>query len=661
MATIIDALVTTLRLDASQFKQGSAEAQAALEETSNAATRTGTAMEAGGKRAAGFSQDIKRGAGEAGTYFKQTREDATRTAAAMEAGGKQAAEFFAQIKNEALGLIAVLIGAEGLKDFVAGTTNSLADLGRTARSIGVSPQALSAFSLVMQENGGSAEQARSSLFGLSQQLEYLRLHGNSPILPFLNLIGAQRSDNPFAIFEEYMKFAQQHANDEPLVGQIGAGLGFDQGTIQAVEQIKTLAQYQAELAEASKRAATPAQVQAATELQQQWFQLTQTGQALGRAILLNLDPALISAAKGMTDWLNANKGWLADDITGKVHTLGDDISYAAKQMGDWKSAAVLVAEYFAGPFLAAMLLGLNPVTAAIVAIVAGLKLIDEFKSGSPLATLPTNSPKWKTVPPAEQALFPNSPLMQPFLKSEGLGGSQSSYGWGSSWLNPKTWFGPSGTITGKQQQSNADAISRFFLSQGYSLDQVSGLLANANAESSFNPNAENAGHYGIFQWDQQRQADFLRLFGHPMQQSTLQEQLEFSQWELTHTHAAGGAALRSAQSPGEAARAVAGPGFEGAPGGPSMLMYRSELAGAYARGGMPPGPPPSDYSSPSMSRFWNGYGLSPFFGAASSSAPASTTSIHVGNVTINTKATDAKGIAQRFRQALVDQADQGIS
>ena len=93
-------------------------------------------------------------------------------------------------------------------------------------------------------------------------------------------------------------------NDEPLVGQIGAGLGFDQGTIQAVEQIKTLAQYQAELAEASKRAATPAQVQAATELQQQWFQLTQTGQALGRAILLDLDPALISAAKGMTDWLN---------------------------------------------------------------------------------------------------------------------------------------------------------------------------------------------------------------------------------------------------------------------------------------------------------------------------------------------------------------------
>ena len=52
-----------------------------------------------------------------------------------------------------------------------------------------------------------------------------------------------------------------------------------------------------------------------------------------------------------------NKGWLADDITGHVHSLGDDIAYAAKEMGEWKSGALLVADRLAGPFLAAMMLG----------------------------------------------------------------------------------------------------------------------------------------------------------------------------------------------------------------------------------------------------------------------------------------------------------------
>lgn len=43
---------------------------------------------------------------------------------------------------------------------------------------------------------------------------------------------------------------------------------------------------------------------------------------------------------------------------------------------------------------------------------------------------------------------------------------------------------------------------------GWSLPQAIGLIANANAESSMDPNAENKGHRGLFQWDSSRWANF---------------------------------------------------------------------------------------------------------------------------------------------------------
>ena len=237
MATVLDAMVVTLGLDASKFKAGNKDAEAALKSTQSAAARAGSSMAA---------------------------------------DGKKAAEFFAQIKTEALGLIGVLAGGIGLKDLIAGATNSMAGLGREARSIGVAVPALASFSYVMQQNGASAESARQSVMGLAAQIENFKVYGDPHVLRFLAPIGATPDESPLEIMKKFVEFSLAHKNDPNLVNLIGRGLGMDQGTINAVEQLKSLAQYQRELNAAQRDAPTAMQAAEAQQLQKAWYHLDQT-------------------------------------------------------------------------------------------------------------------------------------------------------------------------------------------------------------------------------------------------------------------------------------------------------------------------------------------------------------------------------------------------
>jgi hypothetical protein len=54
--------------------------------------------------------------------------------------------------------------------------------------------------------------------------------------------------------------------------------------------------------------------------------------------------------------------------------------------------------------------------------------------------------------------------------------------------------------------NNKDQIKAWLYAAGYTDDAVAAILGNAKVESGFNPGARNAsGHFGLFQWDKQRQ------------------------------------------------------------------------------------------------------------------------------------------------------------
>ena len=149
---VVDSLVVTLGLDPSNFTKGQKQAAEALLKTQN---------------------------------------QASRTAKEMQADGAKAAEFFGAIKTEFLGLIGVLLGSKGIEAFVRDQTKSLADLGREAKNIGVSIPVLAAFRNAVELNGGSAEAATASFRSLTDQMEHLKVYGNSPLMPFLRITSAK--------------------------------------------------------------------------------------------------------------------------------------------------------------------------------------------------------------------------------------------------------------------------------------------------------------------------------------------------------------------------------------------------------------------------------------------------------------------------------------
>ena len=103
---------------------------------------------------------------------------------------------------------------------------------------------------------------------------------------------------------------------------------------------------------------------------------------------------------------------------------------------------------------------------------------------------------------------------------------------------------------------------QYFTSQGWTQAQAAGIVANLTQESGVNPRAFNAagggqGAQGIAQWRGARLANFQSFAGHPMNQSTLDEQLAFVNYELTKgTEKSAGAKLKATTSASDAATVV---------------------------------------------------------------------------------------------------------
>ena len=265
MPTVVDSLVLTLGLDASNYKAGQQEFQADL---------------------------------------KKTKEQANQTAKDLEASGKRAAEFFSQIKTEALSLIGILLGGKGLETFTRDATNSMAALARAAANAGATVPQLGAFLNVIERNGGSAQAATNSLQGLMSVMQNIRTFGgNSQFFGFLGPIGGSATDTPLEIVEKYLHFIETHKDQIALQNQIGRGLGFDQDTINSLRQVGTLSEFMRQFNVELQRTPTKEMTQQAQELQKAWLDLQHQGEFLGETILTKVSPALESVAKWITQLL----------------------------------------------------------------------------------------------------------------------------------------------------------------------------------------------------------------------------------------------------------------------------------------------------------------------------------------------------------------------
>jgi hypothetical protein len=196
MATVVDALIVTLGLDTTDFQRGQKK----------------------------NSEDLKK-----------SKEDANATAKAIEASGKTAAQFFSRLRNEALLLFAAFTGANSLKQFVENLVSGDAGMSRLAKQLNMTTEDLTAWTSAIERTGGSATAAAGTFQSLEDNIQNLRLTGQSNLLPFFRAMGvamldAQGNARPLKdILLDLAKWAE--GKDPAMVHQMFQSIGLDPGTI----------------------------------------------------------------------------------------------------------------------------------------------------------------------------------------------------------------------------------------------------------------------------------------------------------------------------------------------------------------------------------------------------------------------------------------------
>jgi hypothetical protein len=199
-------------------------------------------------------------------------------------------------------------------------------------------------------------------------------------------------------------------------------------------------------------------------------------------------------------------------------------------------------------------------------------------------------------------------------------------------------------------QADPAQLMAYFRSQGWTEEQAAGILANFKGESNFNAAAvgDRGASAGLGQWRGARRDAFRSIYGHDVSQGTPIEQAQFTQWELTHTEKAAGDALRATSNRADAARVVSRR-YERPGTTEADRAMNANLRAQYAMDPalLAPRPPFSPARQP----------------VAQNDNSSQT---HIGEITINTQATDANGIARSIgpalqRRGLVAQANTGLS
>lgn len=266
MATIIDALVVTLGLDPKNFKKGAKETDDGL-------------------------KNLGKSGGKAGKD--------------IEAAGKKAALTVANLRNEVLRTGAALLGMAAIKSFVASVTQSDAALGRMAHNLDTTTENLSAWQGVAERTGGSAAGMAGALKGLSQAVQRFSLTGEGgEVFKYFRAIGVAVTDarGKMRSYDDILlEVADKLQGMDPAKAQaIGAGMGFDEGTV------NTLMQGRAALvklldAQREMNVRTDEDTKNAIARDNAWKNLKDTFNRIATDILNGVTPALVGLLNFIRD------------------------------------------------------------------------------------------------------------------------------------------------------------------------------------------------------------------------------------------------------------------------------------------------------------------------------------------------------------------------
>lgn len=610
--TIVDALVVTLGLDASAFKRGKAEA----------------------------SQITK----------KLTAEE-TRAAKEIEERNKRAADSFRRLRTEVLALVSIFTAGVGIKAFTENTINSAVNLGFMAKNLQMSTRDLSAWQRAAQRAGGSAEGITAALQASQGDISKLKFgQMTEGVQWFLRMGGSVndlRDGNSYLLARS--RIIKNMFDIDPGRARFVAqsmGIGDEEFNF-----LKQGPQAVLALVDAQKKnsAITEQQAEAALKLKNEWLDLRDRLQYVGTTILLELMPTFekwIGQLQKASDWVADHKDdisrWL-EEANGDVRKFVTLANEAADAVGGWKNV-----------ILALGALKVLSIMSPLLRLAGALGSI-----GTGLGAISTAGPA------ALGVLARVLGIAGLLLHSESLNTGEGAYLDEHGAKPGQTWTGDaagdarraanSGTLGDRQRY-----LMQRLKAEGYSDAQAAGIIGSLQQESGLDPTAVNkvSGNTGLAQWGKARATQFQQQFGHSLKDSTFGEQVDFMLWELKNTEKLADKRIRMAQTPAQAAEIHARE-YERPGAAEANIARRQAYASAlYAGVGQANAAQIAGQTAVAA--------LPP--PGTSSTTNTSHAETHVnGPINVYTQATDAKGIARDFGQAvgrytfLVPHANTGVS
>lgn len=314
MATIVDALIVTLGLDATAFKRGKAEA----------------------------TQTTK----------KLTAEE-LRAAKEIEARNKKAADSFRAVRNELLALLALFTAGLGIKEFTEQTIKGAIATGQLARDLGMVPGQVRAVEQAFDRLGASTTDADEALKGIQEQAAKLK-NGQLDDRLHAYLLNASRAgvsanvrdvDDPMKKLEQDAVIAQRLAATQGRgfailsLQQEGYTRAMADALMQGPQALRAEVQRQQKLNQLSQD-----ETDRLRALDNRWKDFKEGLVTTGQRIVIALEPAfnvVVGLLTRMSDWFAAH----ADQIGTQVKDLAD--RFAAWITGvDWDKVIADVKAFF---------------------------------------------------------------------------------------------------------------------------------------------------------------------------------------------------------------------------------------------------------------------------------------------------------------------------
>lgn len=517
---VIEAFFLTLGLDASEYEKKQKEVMASLKKFSEASD-------------------------------KQTKLIAE--------SGKKAAGAFSLLKIEVLGALAAFGMGAGFKDFIESNVTGNAALGRMSRNLKMSAGDLKAWGYAAQSVGGHASDATNALQTVAKGIAEAKLHGTSPLMKasYRYGVGITASDTPEqammkiqrAVYEKEQKHGPQQAM--ALASELTVtSYGMQQLMLMRTDKFKALlAHYRTKTggidtgdAMALQKTWTDIQADVGQLKNQVFAKMAPAMEVFAKKFETFLDkitPKLEALGERFANWL-ASLDW--NKVIADIGHFIDKVQSAVKEMGGWKRVAEVLGGILAlkilspiiglvfnlgklGPLLTGAITGTTGLAAAFGSLGVALAACAGYWAGSEIWTHMLEGNKAGDyvgkVAAYGAAQFGDKDAQDAINRMNGKGPKHPSY------YHPEktTWY--------KAKESQA---IRYFQSQGFTLNEAVGMAANIARESTFNPHAlgDNGKAYGLGQWHPDRQANFAKVMGLPIQSSSYAQQLAFYAYEVKH-------------------------------------------------------------------------------------------------------------------------------